>query len=144
VSRDATEGEDSESLSIGALSQRTGCPIETIRYYERIGLLAGPPRTAGGQRAYGASHVARLTFVRRARDLGFSLVRVRELLALADGGTSGDVRAIAIAHLEETRQKIDELQRIAYQLNTLVRASTEAGTAAPIIAALRDPETPPE
>ena len=74
-------------LGIGALSERTGVHIETIRYYERIGIMPAPPRSAGGQRVYDASHLKRLAFVRRSRELGFSLDEFRELLRqLADVG----------------------------------------------------------
>ena len=76
-----------EALTRGALAARTGCNIETIRYYERIGLLPPPPRSAGGHRLYGRDLVKRLTFVRRSRDLGFTLKEIRELLRLVDGGT---------------------------------------------------------
>ncbi|MEX1206566.1 MAG: MerR family transcriptional regulator, partial [Dongiaceae bacterium] len=71
--------------TIGALSRRTGCKVETIRYYERIGLLPAPPRSAGGQRHYGEDGLKRLTFIRRGRELGFSLKELRGLLRLVDG-----------------------------------------------------------
>lgn len=74
------------ALTIGELSRRTGCSVETIRYYERIELLPPPPRTAAGYRLYGGAHEERLRFVRRARELGFSLGEVRALLRLAEGG----------------------------------------------------------
>ena len=72
------------SLSIGALSKATGTTVEAIRWYERVGVLPAPARTAGNYRAYGTAHLERLSFVRRARDLGFTLDQVRELLRLAD------------------------------------------------------------
>jgi DNA-binding transcriptional MerR regulator len=72
------------ALSIGDLARKTATKVETIRYYERIGLLPAPARTAGGQRAYAPDHLRRLAFVRRARDLGFTLDQVRTLLDLAD------------------------------------------------------------
>ena len=71
------------ALSIGDLARATGSKVETIRYYERIGLLPAPARTAGGQRAYAPEHLRRLAFVRRARDLGFGLDQARALLDLA-------------------------------------------------------------
>jgi DNA-binding transcriptional MerR regulator len=71
-------------LTIGDLAKRTGTKVETIRYYERIGLLPEPGRTEGNYRSYGSEHLGRLSFIRRARDLGFSLDQVRELLGLAD------------------------------------------------------------
>ena len=71
-------------LAIGALSRRTGVNIETVRYYERIGLLPPPARSEGGHRLYGGGHLMRLNFVRRARDLGFTLDEIRALLELAE------------------------------------------------------------
>lgn len=73
----------SATLSIGALAQRTGANIQTIRYYEKIGLLPAPPRTEGGQRRYDEKAVRRLGFIRHARELGFDLPAIRKLLALA-------------------------------------------------------------
>src|SRR3546814_908405 len=71
---------------IGTLSGRTGVNIETIRYYERIGVMPKPPRSVGGQRVYDAGHLKRLAFIRRSRELGFSLDEIRALLRLVDGG----------------------------------------------------------
>ena len=71
-------------MNIGELARAADTNVETIRYYERIGLLPAPPRTAGNYRDYSAAHVRRLTFTRRARDLGFSIEQVRALLDLAD------------------------------------------------------------
>ena len=101
-------------LTIGGLSKRTGCHVETIRYYERIGLLPSPPRSRGGHRLYDADHLRRLTFVRRGRDLGFSLEEIRELLNLAetDDVVCRQVRARTLAQAEVVRDKIAELQRI--------------------------------
>jgi DNA-binding transcriptional MerR regulator len=73
-----------DTFGIGELARAAGTKVETIRWYERIGLLAAPARTGGNYRAYGPVHLARLSFVRRARDLGFSLDQVRELLRLSD------------------------------------------------------------
>jgi len=74
------------TISIGGLSKATGVNIETIRYYERIGIIPAPPRTEAGHRIYDAHHTGRLNFVRRGRQLGFTLDQVRTLLNLADGG----------------------------------------------------------
>jgi MerR family mercuric resistance operon transcriptional regulator len=84
-------------ISIGILSKRSGVNVETIRYYERIGLLPAPPRSASGYRIYSSAHADRLQFVRRARDLGLSLDEVRRLLGLADQKSSscGKVRDLA-------------------------------------------------
>ena len=71
-------------LAIGDLAQQTGCKAQTIRYYEEIGLMPEPARTAGNQRRYGEQHVDRLAFIRHSRELGFSLPAIRELLSLSD------------------------------------------------------------
>ena len=96
------------SLSIGALSQQTGVHIETIRYYERIKMLAAPPRTAGGRRVYGERHRRTLGFIRRARDLGFNLDEIRALLDLDGSGRAScaEVREIASWHLANVRAKL--------------------------------------
>ncbi len=101
-------------LTIGVLSKRTGCHVETIRYYERIGLLPPPPRSDGGHRLYDTDHLRRLTFVRRGRDLGFSLEEIRELLNLVDtdGVVCRQVRERTLAQVSVVRDKIAELQRI--------------------------------
>lgn len=139
------DGQPAEGLSIGDLSERTGCPIETIRYYERAGVLRAPPRTASGRRVYGEAHVRQLAFARRARDLGFSLERVRQLMRLADqpeAARSG-ARAIALAHVEEVRLKIAELQRVAQQLDTiLAECAATTGPDCPILTVLSE-GTPP-
>ena len=111
------------AIPIGELSRRTGCNIETIRYYERIRLLPSPPRR-GRYRSYGAEDVGRLAFVRRARELGFTLDDVRNLLGLAAGGQSacGEVRALAASHLEDVRGRIADLKRMARVLAASVRA----------------------
>ncbi len=111
-------------LSIGALSQRTGCNIETIRYYERIGLMPPPPRTAGGHRSYAKSHERRLVFIRRCRELGFSIEEVRVLLDLVDGGhySCGEVKAVTDRHLEDLRAKIADLKKLQSTLATISAA----------------------
>ena len=101
-------------LTIGRLSTRAAVNIETVRYYERIGLLPSPPRTEGGHRLYGELHVKRLTFVRRARELGFTLEEIRALLRLADERPPSCARARSIAtkHLVDVREKIADLKRM--------------------------------
>lgn len=108
-------------LTTGALSARTGCNIETIRYYERIGILPAAPRTQGGHRVYRDEHLRRLTFVRRSRELGFSLEQIRELLQLVDGGdyTCGEIKQLALRHHEEVRAKVADLNRMAKVLREL-------------------------
>ena len=99
-------------LPIGELSRRTGCNVETIRYYERIGLLP-PPARNGRYRSFSAGDMARLVFVRRARELGFTLDEVGALLKLSaiDGGSAcGEVREISAAHLADVRARIADLR----------------------------------
>jgi len=103
-----------EAFSIGALSGRSGVHIETVRYYEKIGIMPAPARSAGGYRIYGTDHVRRLHFIRRGRELGFSLDELRGLLRLVDGHTytCREVHALAVEHLAAIRQKIADLQRL--------------------------------
>src|SRR6516165_6570079 len=100
-------------LSIGELSRRTGVHIETICYYERIEMLPAPPRTASGRRVHGAAEARTLTFIRRSRELGFTLDEIRTRLALSvERGqpTCGEVRELAADHLAEVRAKIADLR----------------------------------
>ena len=135
----------SRALTIGDLSRRTGCKVETIRYYERIGVMPEPARTPGGHRQYGAGHLRRLAFIRRSRALGFTLDSVRGLLSFVDGSerTCEDVLALTQAHLAETRRKIDDLRKIERVLADMA-AECVGGTvpACPIIDALFDGESP--
>jgi MerR family transcriptional regulator, mercuric resistance operon regulatory protein len=104
-------------LTIGALSDETGVNVETIRYYEREGLLPRAPRTAGGHRVFGKAHLRRLFFIRRSRELGFSGTEVRALLRLVDGGyTCGEVRDLTLRHLADVRAKIADLRRLEQTL----------------------------
>jgi MerR family mercuric resistance operon transcriptional regulator len=111
-----------DGIAIGELSRRTGCNIETIRYYERIGLLPTPARR-GRYRHYGPEDVGRLAFVRRARELGFTLDEVRALLVLAagGGGACAEVREIAAAHLAAVRAKVADLRAMERVLADAVR-----------------------
>lgn len=126
------------SLGIGELSRRSGVNIETIRYYERIGLLTPPPRTEGGHRLYPDDHRKRLTFIRRSRELGFTLDEIRNLLGLVDGGcTCGEVKDVALMHIKDIRRKIADLRRMERTLAETA-ARCEGGTTpdCPIIDAL--------
>ena len=109
-------------MTIGDLARRTGAKVETVRYYEKAGLLPAPARTAGNYRAYEPEHLARLSFVLRARRLGFSLDQVRELLGLADerDRPCDAVDAIARTHLAEVEQKINELARLRDELSSVI------------------------
>jgi MerR family mercuric resistance operon transcriptional regulator len=124
---------------IGVLSDRSGVNIETIRYYERAGLLQKPARSSGGYRLYRPADVTRLCFIRRARDLGFSLDEIRRLLDLADQKSRScrRVHDIGLAHLTEVRAKIRALRRMEGVLATMVEACAN-GTmpACPLLEAL--------
>ena len=111
-----------KTLTIGKLSKLTGCSIETIRYYERIGLLANPPRSEGGHRLYERDHIRQLAFVQRSRGLGFTLEQIRQLFSHIDGAklNCGQAKSMALAHVEEVREKIVELKRMEQQLIELV------------------------
>ena len=111
------------SLSIGELAVRTGTTPETIRYYERIGVLPAPSRKGGGRyRRYGSTDVERLRFVRRARALGFSLDEVRELLGLADepNRPCAEVDQLARAHLGAVNEKVERLLALRGELQRLI------------------------
>ncbi len=114
-------------LGIGEVARRADCKVETVRYYERIGILPAPERNAGGQRRYDTEHLKRLYFVRRARGLGFTLDEVRNLLQLADDQeqTCAEVAAIARDHLGGIRAKIANLRRLEAVLDDLVAACAD-------------------
>ncbi len=105
---------------IGEVARRTGLDRETIRYYEQVGVLPAAERAANGYRLYGSEHLRRLHFIKRTRELGFSLKDVRSLLRLADArsGTCQQVQQIAQAHLTDVRQRIADLQAIERSLVT--------------------------
>lgn len=129
----------SAHLAIGALSRRTGCNIETIRYYERVGLLPVPARSTGGYRLYGTGHLKRLTFIRRARALGFSIDEIRALLKLADERKRpcAEARVVAAAHLEDVRAKIVDLRTMERILReTVARCADGKGSDCPLIETL--------
>ncbi len=109
-------------LSSGALAREAGVNIETIRYYEKIGLLPEPVRADNGYRVYGETGLKRLSFIRRCRELGFSLDEVRGLLGLVDGGdyTCAEVRDLSIVRLGDVRQKIRDLRKMERTLKEMV------------------------
>jgi DNA-binding transcriptional MerR regulator len=109
-------------MNIGQLARAADTKPETIRYYERIGLLPAPPRTAGNYRDYSAAHVRRLTFTRRARALGFSIGQVRALLYLADRKEQScdAVGAIAREHLADVKRKQADLTALWRELDSLI------------------------
>jgi MerR family mercuric resistance operon transcriptional regulator len=114
-------------LAIGRLARLAGVNIETIRYYERIGLLRPPPRTDGGYRAYADDHVTRLRFIRRARELGFTLDQVRALLRLAGDRehSCAEARELASAQLRDVRAKLADLARMERLLAEMVARCAE-------------------
>jgi Cu(I)-responsive transcriptional regulator len=109
-------------MNIGELARVADTKAETIRYYERIGLLPPPPRTAGNYRDYSAEHVRHLSFARRARDLGFSIEQIRELLDLADQKERSceAVDAIARGHLADVKRKLADLAALRRELDSLI------------------------
>ena len=125
-----------EGLPIGELSRRTGVNIETIRYYERIKILPTPARTEGGRRVYGPNELRTLAFIRRARELGFSLDDIRTLLNLGAPGQAScaDVREIAAHHLDHIRAKISDLKKLERLLaKTVAQCSGDKVPDCPIV-----------
>lgn len=113
----------SATLSIGDLSRRTGVNIRTIRYYESVGLLPEPPRTAGNQRIYDETHRRRLAFIRHARDMGFSMEAIQDLLRLAEAGPHApcaDADAIARQQLLAVTSRIARLQSLQAELERML------------------------
>ncbi len=110
-------------LAIGELAGTTGCKVQTIRYYEQIGLMPHPPRTSGGQRRYADEHVSRLAFIRHARDLGFDIEAIRQLLALADQPDlrCGEVDQIARQRVAEIDTKIEQLAGLRSEMKRMIR-----------------------
>ncbi len=132
------------SLSIGGLSQRTSVNIETIRYYERIGLMDKPPRTTGGHRSYAMGDVNRLRFIRRARELGFGIEDIRTLLLLSERGhaSCAEAREVAAAHLADVRAKQNDLAKLETILSKTVsqcdaRSAGEVTPLCPVLEVLQ-------
>jgi MerR family mercuric resistance operon transcriptional regulator len=126
----------SQTWMIGDLSRLTGVNIETIRYYEKIKVLAAPPRTESGRRVYGPNELRRLAFVRRSRELGFTLDEIRSLLALGAPGNAScrEVRDIATSHLENIRTKIKDLVKLERLLaKTIAQCSGKSVPECPIL-----------
>lgn len=113
-----------DKMTRGELSRRTGCHPETIRYYEKIGLLPDPARSAGGYRQYEDAHERRLGFVMRGRELGFTMDDIRNLLDLVDrrAVSCAEVEKLARAHLQSVREKIRTLKQMETLLDETVRA----------------------
>jgi MerR family mercuric resistance operon transcriptional regulator len=118
----------SEYVTRGRLAKETGTNIETVRYYEKIGLMPAPRRSESGYRLYGDATRKRLRFILRGRELGFSIEELRGLLSLVDGGdyTCGEVREMTVLHLDSVRTKIKDLRRIERTLADMA-AQCEGG-----------------
>lgn len=128
-----------ERLTRGVLARQSGVNAETIRYYERIGLLPDPPRSDGGHRLYGEAHQRRLGFIHKCRQLGFTLEEIRELLSLVDREqvSCERVQHIAEQHLASIRARIRDLRRMQRSLTELVeQCSGDDVPECPIIDAL--------
>lgn len=127
-----------KDMSIGALGKATGVNIETIRYYERIGLLPEPDRTPAGYRQYGPEHLRRLSFIRRGRDLGFQIEAIRALLRLAEHPETPcqDADRLTLDHLAEVERKIEELGRLRDALREMANCRAETVADCRIIDAL--------
>jgi len=124
------------TLSIGQVSRLAGVNIETVRYYERIKMLPSPPRTASGRRMYDATHVRALAFVRRSRELGFSLKQIGALMRLGgpEKATCREVRQIASYHLEHLRAKLSDLKKLERLLaKAVARCSGTTASDCPVL-----------
>jgi MerR family mercuric resistance operon transcriptional regulator len=113
---------NSSTLTIGQLARQVGCTVETVHYYEKSGLMPAPPRTTGGHRVYQRVHAKRLKFIRRSRELGFSIAQIRTLLSFIDepNHSCAEVKMVAEAQSRVVQQKIDDLQRLKQAMDTMV------------------------
>ena len=129
-------------FAIGEVSRRSGVSIETIRYYEREGISARPGRTAAGRRVYSAAGVSELSFIKRCRDLGFSITDVRALRSLSGvaEGACGEVEVLGRRHLTNVRQKITDLGRIEAALQELVTNCRDGKAHCPMLENLLEPQ----
>ena len=131
---------DKSGATIGALAETAGVNVETIRFYQRKGLMPEPEKPYGSIRRYGAAELARVRFIKSAQRLGFSLEEVGELLKLEDGARCSEARQLAEQKLVDVRQKLSDLQRIESVLAGLVaRCSAVRGrVSCPLIASLQE------
>ncbi|MGV3531353.1 MAG: heavy metal-responsive transcriptional regulator [Chthoniobacteraceae bacterium] len=129
-----------ETFTISDAAKSSGLGTETVRFYERQGLLPEPPRTASGYRQYTTDDVRRLSFIRRAKTLGFTLKEIGELLGLTEqrAASAGEVKELATAKLERVREQIRDLQKIEKALHGLVKECSGVGPASrcPILNAI--------
>ncbi|MDH4325425.1 MAG: Hg(II)-responsive transcriptional regulator [Betaproteobacteria bacterium] len=126
------------AMTIGRLAQRAGVNVETIRYYQRLNLLEEPAKPPGGVRRYAEDAIARIQFIKRAQDLGFSLAEIRRLLRLGDPQSCGEARALASEKLALVESRVADLQRLRGALKDLIgRCDQRRGkVACPIIESL--------
>lgn len=112
---------NARGYAIGAMSRETGVNIETIRYYERIGIMPKPDRTAGGNRQYDRDQLKRLFFIKRCRELGFSIEEIRALLQMVDRAvfTCGEVHTLTVDHLVTIKKKVADLHRLEQALESI-------------------------
>jgi MerR family mercuric resistance operon transcriptional regulator len=132
-----TKSRAAGGLTIGVLSGRTGVNIETIRFYENEGLVPAPRRTEGGHRVYQDEHFRRLVFIRRSRELGFTLDEIPALLRLADGSdrTCAEARALASDHLREVQADLQRMERVLAK--TIEQCAEGHSPACPLLDSLR-------
>ncbi|MGB8399635.1 MerR family transcriptional regulator [Bradyrhizobium sp.] len=130
-------------ITIGQLARAAAVNLETVRYYERIGLMPRPDRTGSGHRSYDEKHVRQLSFIRRARELGFSIEDIRALLMLAapTHRSCAEVKEIAGAHLVRVQAKLADLAKLENILaTTIAQCSGEASPACPVLDILNRPQ----
>jgi len=133
-----------ENLTIGTFAKASGVNVETIRFYQRKGLLPEPDKPYGGIRRYGAADVARLRFVKSAQRLGFSLDEIAELLRLEDGAHCEEASTLAERKLKDVREKLADLAGMEAVLSGLVRAchARKGKVSCPLIASLQGENSP--
>jgi MerR family mercuric resistance operon transcriptional regulator len=112
-----------EYFTIGQLAKKANCKVETVHYYEKTGLMPDPPRTEGGHRSYSLVHAKRLNYIRRSRELGFSIKQIRELLIFIDEPDHfcGEIKAMAMLQARDVQKKINDLEKLKIALNDMVR-----------------------
>ena len=127
-----------QELTIGKVAREAGVNVETVRYYQRSGLVPEPPRPAGGVRRYSEQTVSRLRFIKRAQELGFTLAEIRRLLALGDPQSCGKARALAADKLSLVRARLADLERMRSVLESLIERcdAVRGKVACPIIQTL--------
>ena len=131
-----------ESLTIARAADAAHVGVETIRYYERRGLIPQPTQKIGAYRRYDSKHVARIRFIKRAQELGFTLEEVESLLELEDGTNRTKIQQIASARLEQIRERVRALKRMERTLSHLLEhCHSGAAMRCPIIGALASSET---